>query len=505
LPRRPFLGHFPRRGAKKISRQGFNNAHFRSEKLSVEEAIKRQLLDPYQVDALRRAERAVTGWPDARAGGKLLSLFEAMRRGLVADTRAIRLLEAQIATGGLIDPRANHRVPISVAFRRGLFDAETNNKLEDPTDDTKGFFDPNTQENLTYIELIRRCQKEPETGYHFLVLRPKRRGEGRTSRSSLWSKSRESPASRNYNHSNARCKTPEHVIKSETSTSSTIKSKSATNLPTSHQSKMKTLRREDIMFTVPSGIVRLTELLDCGCTDETAVRELESGKVTMEKFRHSLEHFLSGLPPIGGVKVTHGNGTIEKLTIYEAQRRQLINQDLSFYLLEAQAATGGLCGLGSPRRFDLHTGFEQGLIDRELISDLTNGLSAVLGFVGRNRSIVSTMEAARIGMISEDDARRLLFTQIVTGGIFNTANGFRLPLEVATKRAMWTSSWNNFAPACYEFNGKAMTYEQLCAKCEKDENSRCLLLSVNQSKISAGPSIMSILGTPLSFYHGESF
>ena len=59
---------------------------------------------------------------------------------------------------------------------------------------TKGFFDPNTQENLTYLELIRRCQKEPETGFHFLVLRQKRRREGRTSRQSLWT-----PPSKNYN------------------------------------------------------------------------------------------------------------------------------------------------------------------------------------------------------------------------------------------------------------------------------------------------------------------
>ena len=58
----------------------------------------------------------------------------------------------------------------------------------------KGFFDPNTQENLTYLELIRRCQKEPETGFHFLVLRQKRRREGRTSRQSLWT-----PPSKNYN------------------------------------------------------------------------------------------------------------------------------------------------------------------------------------------------------------------------------------------------------------------------------------------------------------------
>ena len=36
--------------------------------------------------------------------------------------------------------------------------------LEDPSDDTKGFFDPNTHENLTYIQLMDRCIEDPDTG-----------------------------------------------------------------------------------------------------------------------------------------------------------------------------------------------------------------------------------------------------------------------------------------------------------------------------------------------------
>ena len=34
----------------------------------------------------------------------------------------IRLLEAQIATGGVIDPVHSHRVPVDVAYQRGYFD-----------------------------------------------------------------------------------------------------------------------------------------------------------------------------------------------------------------------------------------------------------------------------------------------------------------------------------------------------------------------------------------------
>lgn len=42
--------------------------------------------------------------------------------------------------------------------------------LDDPTDDTKGFLDPNTNENLTYLELIKRCVIDPETKLMLLPL-----------------------------------------------------------------------------------------------------------------------------------------------------------------------------------------------------------------------------------------------------------------------------------------------------------------------------------------------
>ena len=57
---------------------------------------------------------------------------------------------------GIIDPNANHRLPVEIAYDRGLFDKRLHDILEDPSDDTRGFFDPNTEENLTYMELMER-------------------------------------------------------------------------------------------------------------------------------------------------------------------------------------------------------------------------------------------------------------------------------------------------------------------------------------------------------------
>lgn len=102
----------------------------------------------------------------------------------------------------MIDPQAGHRVPIEVAFQRGLFDERMNRILVDPSDDTKvglyddhimierkifditlhfshyvtyhfkGFFDPNTEENLSYLDLLGRCVTDPSSELSFMCLTP---------------------------------------------------------------------------------------------------------------------------------------------------------------------------------------------------------------------------------------------------------------------------------------------------------------------------------------------
>ena len=51
-----------------------------------------------------------------------------------------------------------------------MFDQRLNKILDDPSDDTKGFLDPNTGENLTYLELIERCINDAETDLILLPL-----------------------------------------------------------------------------------------------------------------------------------------------------------------------------------------------------------------------------------------------------------------------------------------------------------------------------------------------
>ncbi|KAK2830678.1 hypothetical protein Q5P01_018609 [Channa striata] len=148
---------------------GFVIDPVKNKKLSVEEAVAKGVVGSEWKAKLLSAERAVTGYKDPYTGNTI-SLFQALKKDLIVKDHGIRLLEAQIATGGIIDPVYSHRVPVQVAYERGYFDEDMNKILSDPDDDTKGFFDPNTQENLTYLQLVERCITDPVTGLSLLSL-----------------------------------------------------------------------------------------------------------------------------------------------------------------------------------------------------------------------------------------------------------------------------------------------------------------------------------------------
>ncbi|KAM4792513.1 epiplakin-like [Cyanocitta cristata] len=144
----------------------------RNEQLSVKEALAQGLIGRDFYEKLLSAEGAVTGYTEPYTGHRI-SLFQAMKKEFIVREHAIRLLQAQIATGGIIDPVHGHRVPPEVAYRRGYFDQEMSQFLSDPENQTRTCFDPNTHENLTYLQLLRRCVPDPDTGLLMLQLMDK--------------------------------------------------------------------------------------------------------------------------------------------------------------------------------------------------------------------------------------------------------------------------------------------------------------------------------------------
>ncbi|KAK1880259.1 Plectin, partial [Dissostichus eleginoides] len=148
---------------------GFVIDPVKNERVTVDEAVKSGLVGPELHERLLSAERAVSGYKDPYTGKKV-SLFEAMNKGLIKKDHGMRLLEAQLSTGGIIDPINSYRIPHDLACKRGYFDEEIGKTLNKNTDDTKVFYDPNSQEDSTYAQLMNTCVTDKETGLPMLHL-----------------------------------------------------------------------------------------------------------------------------------------------------------------------------------------------------------------------------------------------------------------------------------------------------------------------------------------------
>lgn len=121
---------------------------------TVDDAVEQNLVKENQADILRRAEKGATsGYTVREANGEErdVSFFDAISRNIVNPDHFMRMLEVQVACGGIIDPILNHRLPTDLAKEQGKLSDEIIKRLERYDDDTKGFYDINTGENLTYV------------------------------------------------------------------------------------------------------------------------------------------------------------------------------------------------------------------------------------------------------------------------------------------------------------------------------------------------------------------
>merc|ERR1711879_479810 len=92
-----------------------------------------------------------------------------------AEGRAVKLLEAQLATGGIVDIHIGMRIPMGKAIERGLCDNRLLSKFKDSSRSGDGkYTDPNTNEtNLTYLDLIKRTVTDRENNTVLLVINQK--------------------------------------------------------------------------------------------------------------------------------------------------------------------------------------------------------------------------------------------------------------------------------------------------------------------------------------------
>ncbi|XP_030637762.1 plectin isoform X2 [Chanos chanos] len=485
------------------SASGYIVDPIKNRKLSVNEAVKEGLIGPELHNKMLSAERAVTGYTDPYTGNKI-SLFEAMKKGLIVEDHAIRLLEAQIATGGLIDPVNSHRVPIETAYKQGQFDKEMNKILQDPSDDTKGFFDPNTQENLTYLQLMGRCTTDPETG---LLLLPITEDAALSAGTFTDEETRDvfnkTTVSVPFGKFKGKTVTIWEIINSEYFTDDQRKDlirqyktgkitieKIIKIVITVAEEKEK---KNELAFDGLRASVPATELLESKIIDKDLYNKLHKGNKTVKEVSEMapVQKALRGTNCIAGVVI---DSTKETMSFYQAMKRDMMRPGQALNLLEAQAASGFIVDPVDNKKLTVDEAVKAGVVGPELHEKLLSAERAVTGYrdpyTGKT---VSLFEAMKKGLISQDQGMRLLDAQMTTGGIIDPVKSYRIPHDIACKRGYFDDATktiiNNptddikgyFDPNTQE----NVTYMQLHKRCVTDKKTGLQLLPLSEEAIKA--------------------
>ncbi|NXP41300.1 PLEC protein, partial [Leiothrix lutea] len=488
---------------------GFIIDPVRNTRLSVNEAVREGVIGPELHNKMLSAERAVTGYKDPYTGDKI-SLFQAMQKDLIVRDHGIRLLEAQIATGGIIDPVNSHRLPVEAAYKRGYFDEEMNQVLSDPTDDTKGFFDPNTQENLTYLQLMERyiqlqktCHRDKQTGLWLLPLSDK---AIQSQQEEVYTDSQAKEC-----FDKATIEVPVGSMKGQTMTiwelihseyftedhrrellrqykTGKVTIEKIIKIVITIIEEAETKKQEKLTFSGLRAPVPASELLESCIISKTQYEQLKEGKKSVKDLSETdaVRRFLHGSDCIAGVYV---EATKEKLNIYEAMKRNLLRPSTAVVLLEAQAATGFLIDPVKNRKLYVNEAVKAGIVGPELHEKLLSAEKAVTGYKDPySGDTISLFQAMKKGLIVKEHGIRLLEAQIATGGIIDPVHSHRLPVEVAYKRGYLDEEMSRtlsdptddtkgfFDPNTQE----NLTYVQLKERCIEDPETGLYLLPLRE-------------------------
>ncbi|KAM9838534.1 plectin a [Aulostomus maculatus] len=486
---------------------GFIIDPVKNERIPVDEAVKSGLVGPELHERLLSAERAVCGYSDPYTGKKV-SLFEAMNKGLIKKDHGIRLLQAQLSTGGIIDPIKSYRIPHEVACKRGYFDEEVSKTLNKISDETKVFYDPNTQEDATYSQLMKKCVTDNETGLPLLPLSkkaPKPKEEQQITEAKTKEALNQKTMELEYGPFKGRKVTIWEIIHSEYITEEqrielirqyrmghvTIEKLIKIVVTMVDEKEDKT--KEEACFEGLRAPVTASSLLDSNIIDEATFEQLQQGKKTPKEVSETdkVRKYLQGTERIDGITMAESNA---KLSIYQAMKNNILQQNTGLALLEAQAGTGFVTDPVKNLKYTVDDAVKAGVIGPELHEKLLSAEKAVTGYKDPyTGNKISLFQAMKKELVLREHAIPLLEAQSATGGLIDPVSSHRVPSDVAIKRGYFSKqmakSFNEPSGDVKCFTNpntnKSVTYGQLLEQCTRDPTSGLCYLPLSKAETPA--------------------
>ncbi|XP_012590382.1 PREDICTED: epiplakin [Condylura cristata] len=484
-------------------------------KLALFQAMGKEVVDPALGRGWLQAQLATGGLVDPTGGGRVAPEL-ACQQGLLDQETWLRLSEPQPGTGspGFLDPNTMERLPYLELLGRCVRDPATglallplkitfcslsgaasleellealNEVLRDPSDDTKGFFDPNTHENLTYLQLLGRCEPDPETGLLLLPLAPRDSAPhqlGQELRPAL--QGLVLPA--RHGRFRGRSVSAWELLNSECVREDTRRRllQDLRRRRVSLQQVAQLLDTEmgrwaDVRLPALRGQVTARQLLEAQVIDQELLEQVLGGTLSPEALlrRDAVRRALRGTGAVAGVLLPSSG---RPLSLYEAMRRKLLTPAVAHALLEAQAATGTVVEPRSGETLTVDGAVRRGLVGPELYSRLRRAEGALTGlrdpFSG---AAVSLFQAMKKGLVPAEQAARLLEAQVATGGVIDPAGHFHLPVSVATQRGLIDRETETALRSATDTfpapDGRThSSYAQLLQQCVTDEATGLCLL-----------------------------
>lgn len=419
-----------------------------------------------------------------RSHGKM-PFTEAKNKDFLPAESALKLLEAQAATGYIVDPAFNERMSVDTACSRGIVDTEDRDTLVTAEAACVGFKDPYTGKVLSLGQACKQGRIKKDTAIRLLqaqesvggildpvlsVFLPKDQALDRNLiDEELYTALNKKPT----------CyldpATGEDVTYADLRKTCTVDPVGGLLLLSGPEKAMTVM---GLRGTVP-----VKELVDSGLLDET-----DSQSLSTKEIEEKLKSYLYGSTCIAGI---YDEVKDRIVPFHQALKEGLLMRGTTLELLEAQAASGFIVDPVNNVFLTVEEASKRGLIGQDFKNKLLSAEKAVTGYRDpETGKIISLFQAIEKDLVEKGHGIRLLEAQIASGGIIDPKESHRIDVSVAYKRGYFDKEMNEIltyegddTKGFFDPNTKEnLTYLQLKARCITDPKTGLILLPLKDKK-----------------------
>uniref|UniRef100_A0A8C6S955 Desmoplakin n=1 Tax=Neogobius melanostomus TaxID=47308 RepID=A0A8C6S955_9GOBI len=443
-------------------------------KMSLSEAKKEMLVTPECADLLLEAQ-AATGHIIDPQNNKKLTVDEACSKEVVDINDRERLLEAEKAAVGYKDPYSGKPLSVFEAMKKGLLDKEDGLRLLQAQESVGGILDPKLSVFLPKETAIKRNILDENT----------KRSLDQSPKCYIDPETEDSVT---YNDLKKRCKAdPETgLLLLPVSDKPVIFDGVRKPVTAKELHECEKIDSSQLIFDGVRKPVTAKQLSDCEVIDKPTLKDLQTEKKTVKEVSAEKIVNLKGTGPIAGIVV----GQNKRMSLSEAKKEMLVTPECADLLLEAQAATGHIIDPQNNKKLTVDEACAKSVVDTNDQKRLLEAEKAAVGYKDPySTQPLSVFEAMKKGLVDKETGLRLLQAQESVGGILDPKLSVFLPKETAIRNNILDENTKRSldqSPKCYidpETEDSKLTVDEACAKKVVDTNDRKRLLEAEKAAV----------------------